>query len=589
MREKGRIVMKEYAIITGGRCHYTVVGANLSDSCERYAASELQKYLYESTGVFVPYISDRCARRGPEILIGADTRNGRDLVSEEELLELGDDGFLIKTLEEDILITGKTSRGTLYGVYEFLRRFAGFRAFTKDVEKVDALDGLIIPQIYVTEKPDFEYRDAYFRFAFDGAFCAKNRLNTTLGDISAEKGGSFKFFNCHHSFDDLVPPVVYFEEHPEYFAFHDGRRTKDQLCLSEPRVLEIATAQVKSWIAEHPECRVFSVAQNDNERYCTCERCRRIDEEEGSPAGSVIRFVNALAEEIEKEHPDILIHTFAYQYSRVAPKKARPKSNVIVRLCNIECEWGDSLEAVAKRDPEGKCAEFLENIREWSEICDRLYVWDYAVNFSNYLQPFPCFYSMAENIRYYKQHGVKGVLQEGNFSYGGGASLDDLKSYIIAGLLWNADADVDLMIDEFCRGVYGNAAPYIKEYISVMTEAVKGYRMTLFDYPNAAYLNDSLLDRCDEIFKRAIDAAENDEVRRRVEREYLAIRYSRIVRIADDKRRAEETDAFAKDVRSFRLTEIMERIHLDDSFEYMKREQYATDRKGRYRMYYIVR
>ena len=589
MREKGRIVMKEYAIITGEKCHYTVVGANFSDSCERYAASELQKYLYESTGVFVPYISDRCAKRGPEIFIGADTRNGRDFVSEDELLGLGDDGFLIKTLEEDIIITGKTSRGTLYGVYEFLRRFVGFRAFTKDVEKVDECSEVVIPELYVTEKPDFEYRDAYFRFAFDGAFCAKNRLNTTLGDISAEKGGSFKFFNCHHSFDDLVPPAVYFEEHPEYFAFHDGRRTKDQLCLSDPHVLEIATAQVKKWIAEHKECKVFSVAQNDNERYCTCENCRKIDEEEGSPAGSVIRFVNALAEEIEKEHPDILIHTFAYQYSRIAPRKVRPKSNVIVRLCNIECEWGDSLEAVANRDPEGKSAEFLKNIREWSEICDRLYVWDYAVNFSNYLQPFPCFYSMAENIRYYKEHGVRGVLQEGNFSYGGGASLDDLKSYIIAGLLWNADADVDLMIDEFCRGVYGNAAPYIKEYISVATEAVKDYRMTLFDYPDAAYLTDDLLDRCDEIFRRAIEAAENDEVRRRVEREYLAIRYSKIVRIADDKKRAASTDAFAKDVRGFRLTEIMERIHLDDSFEYMKRSQYARDRKGRYRMYYIVR
>lgn len=67
--------MKEYVIIKDAKCNYIVVGANLSDSCERYAASELHKYLYESTGVFVPYISDRCAKRGPEILIGVNTRN----------------------------------------------------------------------------------------------------------------------------------------------------------------------------------------------------------------------------------------------------------------------------------------------------------------------------------------------------------------------------------------------------------------------------------------------------------------------------------------------------------------------------------
>ncbi|MBQ1260483.1 MAG: hypothetical protein IIX96_00535, partial [Clostridia bacterium] len=71
--------------------------------------------------------------------------------------------------------------------------------------------------------------------------------------------------------------------------------------------------------------------------------------------------------------------------------------------------------------------------------------------------------------------------------------------------------------------------------------------------------------------------------------EHLAIRYTKTVRISDNQKRSAETDSFATDVRAFRLTEIMERIHLEDSFEYMKRSQYAKDRRGRYRMYYIVR
>lgn len=581
--------MKTYRIIQNNRCYYTVVGANMSDSCERYAASQLQRYLYDGTSTFIPYISDLCKKRGPEILIGADTREARRSVSEEELNVLGEDGFLIKTLDEDILITGKTSRGTLYGVYEFLRRFVGFRAFTKDVEKVDTLSELVIPEIYISEKPDFEYRDAYFRFAFDGAFCAKNRLNTTLGDISAEKGGNFKFFNCHHSFHDLVSPGEYFEEHPEYFALVDGKRNEEQLCLSHPDVLEIALARVERWITEHPECKVFSVAQNDNQSYCQCDACRTDYEKEGSPAGNIIPFVNKIAERIEKKHPDVLIHTFAYQYSRVAPKHARPRQNVIVRLCNIECEWGDPLETVAASSPDSKSAEFLKNIREWSEICDRLYVWDYAVDFSNYLQMFPNFFSMAENIRYYKRYGVKGVLQQGNFSYGGGAALDDLKAYLISHLLWSAEADVQTLIDEFCDGVYGKGAPYIKEYISVICNAVKGKRMTLYDYPDAAYLSDELLERCDELFVKAEQAAENETIRKRIEREHLSVQYLQTVRLADDEERSRAVDRFADKVRAFRLTEIMERLPLEDSFEYMKRTQYAKDRTGKYRLYYIVR
>ena len=168
--------MKYYEIIKDSRCFYTIVGANMSDSCERYAASQLQKYIYDSTGRFIPYVSDLCEKRGPEIFVGLGTRNASRFITADDINALGDDGFIIKTLDEDILITGKTSRGTLYGVYEFLRRFVGFRAFTKDVEKVDNLAELVVPYVYITEKPDFEYRDAYFRFAFDGAFCAKKGI-----------------------------------------------------------------------------------------------------------------------------------------------------------------------------------------------------------------------------------------------------------------------------------------------------------------------------------------------------------------------------------------------------------------------------
>lgn len=581
--------MKYYEIIKDSRCFYTIVGANMSDSCERYAASQLQKYIYDSTGRFIPYVSDLCEKRGPEIFVGLGTRNASRFITADDIDALGDDGFIIKTLDEDILITGKTSRGTLYGVYEFLRRFVGFRAFTKDVEKVDNLAELVVPNVYITEKPDFEYRDAYFRFAFDGAFCAKNRLNSTLGDISAEKGGNFKFFNFHHSFHDLVSEELYFESHPEYFALVDGERSAKQLCLSNPDVLEIATGTVRKWMCEHPECRVFSVAQNDNEAYCTCSECRRVYEYEGSPAGTVIPFVNKIAESVEAERPDVLIHTFAYQYSRSAPKYARPRKNVIVRLCNIECEWQKPFGRIAEENPEGKCADFLKNIREWSKICDRLYVWDYAVDFSNYLQPFPNFYSMAENIRYYKRHGVKGVLEQGNFSYGGGAALDDLKSYLISHLLWNADTDEQQIIDEFCDGVYGKGARYIKEYIRLISNAVKDYRVTLYDYPDAPYLNEALIDECDRLFVKAEEAAESDAVLQRIKREHLSIQYIKAVRIADSEERCRATDEFAAEVRAFRLTEIMERLPLDDSFEYMKKTRYAKDRTGKRRLYYIVR
>ena len=581
--------MKQFEIIKDGVCNYHIAGANFSDPCERYAAAQLQKYIYKSTGVFIPYFSDRCDRRSAEIIIGIDTRNAKACVEAEKIDALGEEGCLIKTLDEDILITGKTSRGTLYGVYEFLERFLGFRAFTDEIEKLDSLTELVIPETEITVIPDFEYRDAYFRRAFEGRFAAKCRYNSTLADLSREKGENLKFFNCHHSADDLVEPKLYFESHPEYFALVDGKRVTHQLCLTNPEVQKIALNTVKRWIAENPHCRVFSVAQNDNEDYCRCENCRALDEAEGSPAATNISFVNGIAAEIAKTNPDLLIHTFAYQYTRRVPKTIRPLPNVIVRLCNIESEWGDNIEALSERKPDSKAAEFLNNIKDWSKICDRLYIWDYAVNFSHYFIPFPNFYTSAENLKIYKKYGIKGMLQQGNFSYGGSPAMDDLKIYMYGRLMKDTSLDPAELITEFTNAVYGKAGVFMKQYVDLWCEASRGKYVRLYDHPTAEYITDELLAQTDELFEKALAAAGTEEIKARIEYEYLSIDYLKTVRIEDDALRARETDRFAEKVRAAGVTEIMERIHLEISFQMMKDNRYASDRSKGYRMYYIVR
>ncbi len=566
--------MKAYEIVKNGNSAYHIVTSQYASSCERHAAAELQKYIYESTGVCVPYFSDRCPCRGPEIAVGVSPRDYPGV----DGAELGDEGFRIRTHPDGhVLIQGGSPRGTLYGVYRFLEKFLGFRCFRRDIETIDTLDALILPEIDICEKPAFEYREAYFRFAFDGEFCAKNRLNSNMAEISVEQGGHTKFFNFHHSFEDLVPTATYFHEHPEYFSEIDGvRRGKTQLCLSNPEVLRVATEGVFRWIRENPQCRVFSVAQNDNQSYCTCSNCRALAERDGGQSGPMIRFVNAIARKVAKEYPQVLLHTFAYQYTRTAPKNVIPEPNVIVRLCNIECARNKPF-AVLAEDSSSPASEFLKNIREWSAITNRLYLWDYCTNFNNYLQPFPDIYNMAENIRFYRDCGIQGVLEQGNFSYGGGAALDDLKSYVIAKLLWNPDEDVSLLIREFTDGVYGQSGDAMRAYIDRIAQAVSGeIPMHIFDRPSAGYLTDELLDECARIFDRAEEAAENETVRERVRRERLSIEFTRVARMANDADRIAAVDALAEKLRHFRLTEIRERRPIEETLDSMKQSQYVT-------------
>ncbi len=566
--------MKTCEIVKNGSTAYHIVTSQYASSCERHAAAELQKYIYESTGMCVPYFSDRCPRRGLEIVVGTSPRNYPCMDDEE----LGEEGFIIRTDPEgNLFIQGGSPRGTLYGVYRFLEKFLGFRCFRRDIETIDQREELILEETYICEKPAFEYREAYFRFAFDGEFCAKNRLNSNMAEISAEQGGHTKFYNFHHSFEDLVPTATYFGEHPEYFSEIDGeRRGRTQLCLTNPEVLKIATEGVFRWIRENPQCRVFSVAQNDNPSYCTCKTCRALAEQDGAQSGPMIRFVNAIARAVAAEHPHVLLHTFAYQYTRTAPKNVIPEPNVIVRLCNIECARNKPFSILAN-DPQNPASEFLQNIQAWSAICNRLYLWDYCTNFNNYLQPFPDIFNLAENIRFYRECGIRGVLEQGNFAYGGGAALDDLKSYVIAKLLWNPDEDLSLLIREFTDGVYGRAGEAMRAYIHRISEAIGGdIPMHIFDRPSAAYLTDDLLDECAQIFDRAEEDAENETIRERVRRERLSIEFIRAARMADDEERIAAVDALAEKLKHFRLTEIRERRPIGETLESMKKSRYVT-------------
>ncbi len=104
-----------YTIAQYGESDFHIVNHRYGDETVRFAASELQRYLLKATGAAVPYFADCCPMRGPEIRLGANVRG-----ETQEETNLHSEGFVIRGVGEHITITGKTSRGILYGVYRVL-------------------------------------------------------------------------------------------------------------------------------------------------------------------------------------------------------------------------------------------------------------------------------------------------------------------------------------------------------------------------------------------------------------------------------------------------------------------------------------
>ena len=569
-------------IIENKNTKYHICYSKDASECVRYSSTELQKYLYKSTKVCIPLFSDKCPKRGSEISYLLD--------------DYSDEAFLIKSIDDNLLILGKSDRGTMYGVYYFLNKYINFRCLSNDTEIFSKLDKI---EVINDEIKDFafEHRDVYWNFAFDGNYASKNMLNSNLADLSIRKGGRRKWYNFHHSFADLLSPEENFDAHPEYFSLVDGKRKKEhtELCLSNEEVYNLVLTKLKSWIKDNPDCTVFSVAQDEwmghfEKMACECENCKKIDDLHGSQSASIIKFVNRLERDIKDEYPNVLLHTFAYQYSRKPPKDLIPNENVIVRLTNIECSWSKSIEEGALENPNGRNAKFLEDLTGWSKIAKRLYIWDYAVNYRNYLLPFPCLRSMYKNIMLYKKIGVKGVLMEGNFSFGGKGYLDELKAYLSSRLLTFDERSLEEIVKEFCDGYYGKASNKVQEYIYLFEDNIKG-DMWLYDDADHEMFTDELVEKAEEIIKDALSLVEeNDKEYKHVEELFLTYLYMYIVRLPlEDKSRDNLIDVFFTKVNEHGITELFERTSLEFSKDVMKKSRYAKDRDNWYSLYYIMK
>lgn len=518
-------------LVKAGTSQYSICLSEGASSAERRAAQELSRFVEEMSGARLPIVSDAERISGSLVLLG-NSRTLRESGIEVPFTELGPEGFALKTSARRLIIAGGGERGTMYGVYALLEKL-GCRWFTREVSRIPRRKTILLGPLDEIEKPAFEYREPYFREACDRDWAARNRLNGASLGLDESTGGNVGYYPFVHTFYRLIPPDRYFSDHPEYFALVDGKRRSEraQLCLTNPDVLRLSIETVLGWIVAHPETILYSVSQNDSEGWCECQNCKRIEQEEGGAhSGPILRFVNAVAAEVEKKHPDKLIDTLAYWYSEEPPARVRPRANVRVRLCPI---------GACEAHPYERCrhnAYFMKNLRAWSKITQQLYIWHYVTNFAHYLMPFPDFDELAADIPMYRQHGVVGIFLEGDYAEGGGGENAKLRSYVMARLLWNPRVNVEETIDEFLGAYYGKAAKPMRAYFDLLHRQVrpaptgKGHHAWIYTRPGAPYLSEGFLAESRSLLDRACRAAEDEPALKRVEKARLSIDYLALMR-----------------------------------------------------------
>lgn len=508
----------------GGKAKYLIVLPDEPLAVEITAANELKKHLDEVTDANFIIVSETDADTSQPLLVVGNSVLAQTLLPKVDATQLAYDEIVVETVKKNIIMLGHPVRGTLYAINTFLEEIVGVRWWTSTESYIPKIKRLSVPVMHIHHIPDLIYREAFYKDAFnDETFATRMKCNGDFSKITPDYGGYHQFQYFVHSFYPILPPKKYFKEHPEWYSMIDGKRTDHhaQLCLSNDAMRKEFIKNVLATLRSNPDRDFISISQNDCYGACQCEACQAIVRDEGSESGPLIRFVNAVAEEIEKEFPNIWVETLAYQYTRTAPLKVRPRKNVVVRLCTIECSFSQPLE-------EGEQNKSLrDDIEAWSKIADNLFVWDYVTNFVSYMLPHPNIHVLAQNIRFFIKNNTIGLFEQGDV-YCDAGDFVRMRNWVISRLMWNPSLDENKLIDEFLVGYYGeNAAPYLRQYLDLMTNRVKESDIYLRCYmeDTSGWLTVPVYIEAASLMKKAIEVTKEETLRNRLRREEIPLKF----------------------------------------------------------------
>lgn len=407
-------------------------------------AGLLADYIKKSTGAMLPVGNSD----------GKST--GNRIVLEVESGKMDIEGFRIEFPDaKTIVITGGSMRGLEYGIYDFLERYLGVRwLFPGELGvHIPKLENIIVPRQNIKQEPAFLQRflaagshltpeaNTYYRWA---VFNRANFHSRLIGS---------------HNMWNLVPVAEYGKTRPDFFPILNGERFIPepgndiwwQPCYTAPGLAEVVAGKIGS-------SKFASLGANDGGRHCECERCLKIDGNRKNSLGlpdrsrSYLEFCNKVA----KMCPDCTFSVSAYAEIQEPPANLKLASNIVLTITYDSHQWLDS----ARR--ESSQALF----KSWSNIVTGKMGWYDYVYGHGYNPPRIYTRLLAKNIKWLYENNTRYMYGE---SFPDGDWQDSIKTYVMYKLLWSPQADVEMLIDDWCCAAVGpQAAPYLKAYFDLL-------------------------------------------------------------------------------------------------------------------------
>jgi hypothetical protein len=443
----------------------------------KLATEELQTYLNAITRKKIDIITPIQAKQYPDRLkinIGVNS----SLTNIPNLEKCEYDGAWIKTLPgNNLLISGRSVKGTEFGIYGFLEKYCGVRWFLpgKAGTYIPIKPELRIGKIDHLSNPVFLSRSYSIPTLWSNYPCPEAE---EMDRAWYRHNRMLKRFHCSHNIGKIIVPSKYKKEHPEYYPMKKGKRFIPitdrpagwQPCMTNKDVIDICAQAAVKYFDENPDEISFSLGVNDWGNYCQCPECVKANGGEAKPNSRglsdysllAFKFANKVAAKLPPRHKDKYLGMLAYSYQRDFPENFKFHPNVILqRTTAFICYFNP-----ADRKDMVETLKFAKNSNMFS-------VYEYWYG-SGYLIPSFAIGLLEEYIDKLVAYNTRGWNSEIYPNW----SMDGIKYYLLSRKLWNPQLKIQVLLNDYCQKMFDAGADDMLKFYGICRERWEGQRTT---------------------------------------------------------------------------------------------------------------
>ncbi|HVW60991.1 MAG TPA: DUF4838 domain-containing protein, partial [Puia sp.] len=459
----------------------------------QFAADELSRYLSKITGAAFKQ-NNTSTKSTPSIR----------LVHENSLPY---ETYQIKAQGKNLVLSGGSDRALLYAVYDLLHRLGCVWA----APNLDIYDGHaeFIPHrtsleydatLPIREEPTLKYRKLDVEEGRTHTienlrqlieWMPKVRLNVLQVPLNYQGAGRVRWDNWRetltpelkkrgllievggHGYQNFISARMadgaLFRQHPGWFGCNrtGSPDSTENLVFNtaDPEAVQYFLKNIRRYLQEHPEIDIFDCWPPDVAKWAECPAMAAL----GTAVDRQATLMNQVDSMAKKIRPGLTVEIIAYGQVLEPPRHVALNNDMLVDICPINQTFEQPIFDTS--NPAN--TPYFRAMNDWRrQFTGDRGIYTYYRKYAWRSLPVLLPHYMQEELRWYKAMGFRGIS---TYAEPGDWYTYELNHYVLAGLAWDPETQVDSLIDELLKVRYESVKPIALSIYKTLEEVVRKY------------------------------------------------------------------------------------------------------------------